>query len=120
MTAQNHEPSYGDEDQSQQLDYANPIAHEIRPSSMECDEKEGSGIHCDSNTFQLPRGRFVAVDGEQVLRAYDRVAAAEGQKNGLDRESCWKEPLRSRVRLLEIDDFGTGAIGEECRVLQVY
>ena len=48
------------------------------------------------------------------------IAAAEGQYDGLNRESHRKKINGTGIRLLEVDDFCTGSIGEIGGVLQIY
>ena len=48
------------------------------------------------------------------------IATAKGQYDGLNSESHRKEVNGAGIRLLEVDDFCTGSIGEVGGVLQIY
>ena len=50
----------------------------------------------------------------------DGIAAAEGQYDGLNRESHWKKIYGTGKRLLEIDDFCSRSVGEVGGVLEIY
>lgn len=73
---------------------------------------DGEGVCRDGDPLHLPVGRGPARDPPDISRQHDGVAAAEGQNDGLHGEGDGEEVLGPGVCLLEVDDFGSAAIGE--------